>query len=67
MIVIECDSENIYRLLTIRFGLRFQEDMSITLWINGILIHTSQLTWAIGDANSMLTLWAQLFEGKMTF
>ena len=32
------------------------------LFINGILIHTSQLTWAIGHTNNVLTLWTQLLE-----
>ena len=32
------------------------------LFINGILIHTSQLTWVIGHTNNVLTLWMQLFK-----
>ena len=32
------------------------------LFIHGILIHTSQLAWAIGHTNNVLTLWTQLFE-----
>ena len=41
------DAENINRLPTIRFGLRILEDMYMKLLINGILIHTNQLAWAI--------------------
>ena len=47
--------ENINRLPTIRFGLRILEDISMILFINGILIHTSQLTWVIGHTNNVLT------------
>ena len=56
------DAENIPRLPTIRFGRRILEYMSTMLFINGILIHTSQLAWTIGHTNNVLTLWMQLFE-----
>ena len=56
------DAENIHRLPNIRFDLRILEDMSMMLFINGILIHTSQLAWAIGHTNNVLTRWTQLFE-----
>ena len=50
------DAENINRLPTIKFGLRILEDMYMKLLINGILIHTSQIAWAIGHTNNVLTL-----------
>ena len=56
------DTEYINRLPTIRFGLRILEDMYMMLFINEILKHTSQLAWAIGHTNNVLTLWTQLFE-----
>ena len=56
------DAEHINCLPTTRFSLRILEDMSSMLFIHGILIHTSQLAWAIGHTNNVLTLWTQLFE-----
>ena len=56
------DAENIHRLPTIRFALCILEDMYMMLFINGILIHTSQLAWITGHTNNVLTLWTQLFE-----
>ena len=57
LVYILSDAENINRLPTIRLGLRILEDMYIMLFINGILIHTSQIAWAIGHTNNVLTLW----------
>ena len=58
----DAENININRLPTIRFDLRILEDIYMMLFINGILIHISQLAWAIGHTNNVLTLWTQLFE-----
>ena len=34
--------------------------------INGILIHTSQLAWAIGHTNNVPTLWTQLLYRQLS-
>ena len=60
------DAENINRLPTIRFGLRILEDMYMKLLINAIVIHTSQLAWAIGLTNNVLTLWTQLLYRQLS-
>ena len=60
------DVEHTNRLPTIRFGLRILEDMYMKLLINGILIHTSQLAWAIGHTNNVLTLWTQLLYRQLS-
>ena len=36
--------------------------LSIKLYINGILIHVSQLHWIIGHTNNALSCWTQLFD-----
>ena len=60
------DDENINRVPTIRFGLPILEDMYMKLLINGIRIHTSQLAWAIGHTNNVLTLWTQLLYRQLS-
>ena len=43
---------------SIKFALRIMSDFSIKMWINGILIHNTQLKWIIGHTNH-LSIWTQ--------
>ena len=56
------DCEVIERNPSIYFTIRILKDLSIKLYINGILIHVSQLHWIIGHTNNALSCWTQLFE-----
>ena len=56
------DCEVIERNPSIYFTIRILKDLSIKLYINGILIHVSQLHWIIGPTNNALSCWTQLFE-----
>ena len=56
------DSEVIERNPTIHFIIRILKDLSIKLYIHGILIHDSQLHWIISQTNHALSCWTQLFE-----
>ena len=56
------DCEVIERNPSIYFTIRILKDLSIKSYINGILIHVSQLHWIIGHTNNALSCWTQLFE-----
>ena len=42
------------------------EGMYMKLLINAMVIHTSQLAWAIGHTNNVLTLWTQLLYRQLS-
>ena len=56
------DSEVLERNPSIYFTIRILKDLSIKVYINGILIHVSQLHWIIGHTNTALSCWTQLFD-----
>ena len=42
------------------FSLRIFHDLSVSIWINDIKLHHSELSWLLGHTKGKLTLWSQL-------
>ena len=42
------------------FSLRTFHDLSVSIWINDIKLHHSELSWLLGHTKGKLALWSQL-------